>query len=134
MHEILDSSTAGYLKRNDQHYSYRRGPEKATICYLVLPSRTAKWETRLDPSCRGSDYYYGESATSMIVDRSSLDLTEKHQRRFARAMLRLALNHQYTHPSYSKNFLQLLLSTALYCRSRSSVPVRTRRCLRRRRK
>lgn len=98
MHEILDSPTADYMKRNDRHYSYRRGPDKATICYLVLPSRTAKWETRLDPLCRGFDYYYGKSATSMIVDRNSLDLTEKNQRRFARAMLRLALKPS-VHPS-----------------------------------
>ena len=98
MHEILDSSTSAYLKRNNQRYSFRSGPEKATICYLVLPSQNASWETHFDPMCEGSDYYHGESATSMLVDRSSLSLTEEHQRRFARAMRRLALKPS-VHPS-----------------------------------
>jgi hypothetical protein len=44
------------------------------------------------------DYYYGESVSSILVDPNSVALTEEHQRRFARAMLRLALEPS-VHPS-----------------------------------
>ncbi|KAI4738869.1 hypothetical protein E4T50_10658 [Aureobasidium sp. EXF-12298] len=96
MYENLDTSTIQYLERTDTRYSFGGSEtQKATICYLILPSQTAKWDTRLDDSIGD---YYGESANSMLVDRSSLDLSEEHQRRFARAMLRLALKPS-VHPS-----------------------------------
>jgi hypothetical protein len=99
MHENLDADTIKYLERTDSRYtSGGSDTEKATICYLTLPSRTAQWETRLDSASRDSGYYHGESASSMLVDPSSLTLTEGHQRRFARAMLRLALQPS-VHPS-----------------------------------
>lgn len=98
MHEILDFSTSAYLKRNNQRYSFRSRPQKATICYVVLPSQNAQWKTLFDPMCEDSDYYHGESSTSMLVDRSSLNLTQEHQRRFARAMRKLGLKPS-VHPS-----------------------------------
>lgn len=115
MHEILDSDTTKYLKRTNQRYHFRSGPEKATICYLVLPYQNALWETHFDPMCEGSDCYYGESATSMLVDRSSLNLTEEHQRRFARAMRRLALKPS-VHPSQLQDVLSAT-SAISYCPS-----------------
>lgn len=101
MHEVLDASTAGYLKRNDELYAYGNQPEKATICYLVLPPRTAQWETRCDEESKNSGYYHGESASSVLVDPNSLVLSEEHQRRFARAMLQLTLEPS-VHPSQLK--------------------------------
>jgi hypothetical protein len=98
MHEVLDPSTVQYLRRNNKRYAYRPAPEKATICHLVLPTRTAQWKARLDPDCSMSDYYYGESGSSILVDPNSVAVTEEHQRRFARAMLRLALRPS-VHPS-----------------------------------
>jgi hypothetical protein len=98
MHENLDPSTFQYLKRNNGRYAYRTGPEKATLCYLVLPSRAAQWETRPDDDALSSGYYSGESGSSMLVDPSSLALTEEHQRRFAREVLQLALKPS-VHPS-----------------------------------
>jgi hypothetical protein len=98
MHETLDPSTVEYLKSTEDRYSYRSEPEKVTVCYLILPSRTAHWETLLDPALADCGRYQGVSASSMLVDRSSLDLTSEHQRRFARAMLRLALKPS-VHPS-----------------------------------
>lgn len=98
MHETLNTSTINYLKRTNTCYSSRTRPEKATICYLVLPSRNAQWETRFDEMSEDLGYYHGESAISMLVDRNSLYLTEEHQRRFARAMRRLALKPS-VHPS-----------------------------------
>jgi hypothetical protein len=97
MQENLDASTIEYMQRTHTRFSFSEA-EKATICYLVLPSRTVKWETRFDASSRDSGYYHGESANSMLVDPSSLALTEEHKRRFARAMLRLALQPS-VHPS-----------------------------------
>ncbi|KAH0293245.1 hypothetical protein M436DRAFT_81144 [Aureobasidium namibiae CBS 147.97] len=98
MHETLDSSTIKYLQRTDTRYSSRSRPEKTTICLLVLPSRNAQWKTRLDESSEDFEYYHGESVISMLVDRKSLNLTDKHQRRFARALCRLALEPS-VHPS-----------------------------------
>jgi hypothetical protein len=98
VHEVLDPSTVQYLKRNNERYASRPAPEKATICHLVLPTRTAQWKTRLDPDCSMSDYYHGESGSSILVDPNSVALTEEHQRRFARAMLRLDLRPS-VHPS-----------------------------------
>ncbi|KAG9518736.1 hypothetical protein KCV07_g5331, partial [Aureobasidium melanogenum] len=99
MHENLDSSTIAYLKGNVERYSHNKAfPEKATICYLVLPTQSAQWKLRLDPISRESGDYFGESASSMLLDRNSLDLTEEHQKRFARVMLRLALKPS-VHPS-----------------------------------
>ncbi|KAI5196760.1 hypothetical protein E4T42_02390 [Aureobasidium subglaciale] len=99
MCENLSDSTKKYLCDCDERFSkVHSDPEKVAICYLVLPSRSTKWEVRLDPISRESGSYYGESATSMLVDRNSLDLTEEHQQRFARAMSRLALKPS-VHPS-----------------------------------
>ncbi|KAH0016090.1 hypothetical protein KCU78_g7975, partial [Aureobasidium melanogenum] len=99
MHENLDASTIAYLKGNVERYSHKvTCPEEATICYLILPTQSAQWKVRLDPISRDSGEYYGESASSMLVDRNSLDLTEGHQKRFAQAMLRLALKPS-VHPS-----------------------------------
>jgi hypothetical protein len=99
MHENLDDDTIEYLDTTHTRYSNGDSPtQKATICYLVLPSRTAQWGTRLDADCIDNDYLCGESGSSMLVDRSSLDLTAEHQRRFARAMMRLALKPS-VHPS-----------------------------------
>lgn len=98
MHEILDCATAGYIKRHDPRYHFRSSPEKATICYLILPSQNARWEANLDEDSANAGYYHSESATSILVNRSSLDLTEEHQRRFARAMRKLALKPS-VHPS-----------------------------------
>lgn len=99
MHENMDASTITYLKGNVERYSHKVScPEKATICYLILPTQSAQWNVRLDPYSRDSGDYYGESASSMLVDRNSLELTGEHQQRFARAMLRLALKPS-AHPS-----------------------------------
>ncbi|KAK6006155.1 hypothetical protein QM012_006565 [Aureobasidium pullulans] len=99
MHENLNTSTIAYLKSNVPRYSYEvTCPEKATICYLILPTQSAQWTVRLDPNSIDSGEYYGESASSMLVDRNSLDLNQEHQKRFARAMLRLGLKPS-VHPS-----------------------------------
>jgi hypothetical protein len=105
MHENLDADTIEYLNRTDtRHARGGSATEKATICYLVLPSQTAQWKTRLDADCIDSDYFYGQSGSSMLVDRSSLDLTAEHQRRFVRAMMQLALKPS-VHPSQLQNNL-----------------------------
>jgi hypothetical protein len=120
MHEILDSSAAQYLKKNDKRYYYRAEPEKATICYLILPSRTGQWETRCDEESRNSGYYHGQSASSMLVDPSSVNLTEEHKRRFARVMLRLNLKPS-VHPSQLKQGLSAT-STVGNSSSQKKVP------------
>lgn len=99
MHGNLDPSIIKYLERSDKRHS-SGGPEteKATICYLILPSSTEQWETRPDKTCEHSEYCWGESATSILVDRSSLALTDAQQRRFTRAMRRLDLKPS-VHPS-----------------------------------
>lgn len=105
MHENLDAYTITYLKGNVERYSHKVAcPEKAMICYLILPTQSAQWNVRLDPSPRDSGDYYGESASSMLVDRNSHELTEEHQQRFAQAMLRLALKPS-AHPSQLYNTL-----------------------------
>jgi hypothetical protein len=103
MQENLDTSTIEYLQRIDTRYSFSE-TEKASIFYLVLPSQTVKWETRLDAEAKLSGYYHGESGRSMLVDPSSLALTEEHQRRFAQGMLQLALQPS-VHPSQLQDAL-----------------------------
>jgi hypothetical protein len=108
MYENLDASTIKYLERTDDRYSKGMSETtKATICYLTLPSQSARWATQPKESPEGDDCYHAESASSMLVDRSSLDLTDEHRRRFARAMLRLALK-----PSVHPSQLQKSLSAA----------------------
>jgi hypothetical protein len=105
MFETLHESTVKYLERNHNRSSrYGRENQKATICYLTLPSRTAKWKTHLEDLFGGSDYFSGDSARSMLVDPSSLVLTEEQQRRFIRGMLHLALRPS-VHPSQLKQDL-----------------------------
>ncbi|KAG9630540.1 hypothetical protein KCU95_g12475, partial [Aureobasidium melanogenum] len=118
MHENLDTPTIEYLKRT-KRFSHKMGnPERATICYLILPTRAAQWGTRIDPECGFSGDLFGSSANSMLVDCSSLSLTEEHQRRFARAMLRLALKPS-GHPSQLRGAL-----SAASAMSTSSSPLR----------
>ena len=113
MHEYLDTSTKEYLERScGRCFSSEDG--KAVICYLTLPCQTAEWDTRLDSGCGDSGYYYGRSATSMLIDCNSFHLIEEHRRRFARAMLRLGLR-----PSVHPSQLQKNLS-AISTNSKSS--------------
>ncbi|KAI4723420.1 hypothetical protein E4T48_00304 [Aureobasidium sp. EXF-10727] len=120
MHENLDDSTTEYLKSTDRRFARSASdPEKATICYLVLPTQAAQWRVRLDPLCRDSGEYSGDSANSVLIDRSLLDLTEEHQRRFARAMLQLALKPS-VHPSQLRGALSAASSSSIS----SSLPLR----------
>lgn len=117
MEENLDDATIEYLQRTDERYSYNMfEPEKAMICYLTLPPQTAKWDVRLDRDC---DDFYGDSASSMMIDRNSLDLTEEHQRLFARAMSRLALKPS-AHPSQLRTTLSATPAVASSSLTRAS--------------
>lgn len=118
MHENLDDATVEYLERTDERYSRSLfEPDKTTICYLVLPPRAAKWDIQLDRDC---DEYYGASANSMLIDHNSLDLTEAHQRLFARAMSQLALR-----PSAHPSQLRTILSTSPSIASSSTKQARS---------
>ncbi|KAH0274241.1 hypothetical protein KCU91_g5400, partial [Aureobasidium melanogenum] len=118
MHERLDTPTTDYLKRT-KRFSHRTGnPEKATICYLILPTRAAQWRTRIDSDWAFSGELSGSSANSVLVDCSSLSLTEEHQPRFARVMLRLALKPS-VHPSQLRGAL-----SAASAMSTSTSPLR----------
>ncbi|THY48373.1 hypothetical protein D6C98_06761 [Aureobasidium pullulans] len=108
MQETLDETVAGYLMSHDKaFFRSDRELQQATICYLVIPSKAARWKVRLDPMSMDSCDYFGESANSMLLDRNSLDPTEEHQQRFARAMRQLALK-----PSVHPSQLQTALSAA----------------------
>lgn len=106
--ENLDETAADYLMSHDKAFakSYRE-LHQATICYLVIPSKAARWKARLDPILLDSGEIFGESTNSMLLDRNSLDPTEEHQQRFARAMRQLALK-----PSVHPSQLQTALSAA----------------------
>ncbi|OBW69708.1 MAG: Exoribonuclease family protein [Aureobasidium pullulans] len=106
--ETLDETAADYLMSHDKAFakSYREF-HQATICYLVIPSKAARWKARLDPILLDSGEIFGESTNSMLLDRNSLDPTEEHQQRFARAMRQLALK-----PSVHPSQLQTALSAA----------------------
>ncbi|KAL2029653.1 hypothetical protein VTO58DRAFT_108845 [Aureobasidium pullulans] len=106
--ENLDETAADYLMSHDKAFakSYREFYQ-ATICYLVIPSKAARWKARLDPILLDSGEIFGESTNSMLLDRNSLDPTEEHQQRFARAMRQLALK-----PSVHPSQLQTAMSAA----------------------
>lgn len=106
--ENLDETAADYLMSHDKAFakSYRE-LHQATICYLVIPSKAARWKARLDPILLDSGEIFGESTNSMLLDRNSLDPTEEHQQRFARAMRQLGLK-----PSVHPSQLQTALSAA----------------------
>ncbi|CAD0097861.1 unnamed protein product [Aureobasidium mustum] len=112
-------STTEYLNRTDKRYKIAASdPEKATICYLVLPTQAAQWEVQLDPMCSSTDSVFGSSASSILVDRNSMSLTEDHQRRFARALLHLGLKPS-VHPSQLRGALSATSTV-----SNSSTPSR----------
>ncbi|THY33935.1 hypothetical protein D6D01_02126 [Aureobasidium pullulans] len=106
--ENLDETAADYLMSHDRAFvrSYREF-HQATICYLVIPSKAARWKVRLDPTSLDSGEIFGESTNSMLLDRNSLDPTEERQQRFARAMRQLALK-----PSVHTSQLRTALSAA----------------------
>ncbi|KAH0274306.1 hypothetical protein KCU91_g5350, partial [Aureobasidium melanogenum] len=118
MHENLDTTTTEYLKRIKRFSHTMCDPQKATICYLILPTRAAQWGTRIGPDYGFSGDFSGSSANSMLVDSDSLSLTEERQRRFARVMLRLALKPS-VHPSQLRGAL-----SAAPAISSSSSPLR----------
>ncbi|THX52019.1 hypothetical protein D6D06_07013 [Aureobasidium pullulans] len=107
MQENLDRQTTCYLKDYEKLFSETYSElQQATICYLVIPTQTAQWNMRFN-SLFGPNERFGESANSMLLDRNSLDPTEEHQQRFARAMRQLGLK-----PSVHPSQLQTALSAA----------------------
>ncbi|KAH0347941.1 hypothetical protein KCU83_g6518, partial [Aureobasidium melanogenum] len=122
--ELRDENSLNGPSKVRNHMSSRgnndvlRNPEKATICYLILPTRAAQWRTRIDSDWAFSGELSGSSANSVLVDCSSLSLTEEHQPRFARVMLRLALKPS-VHPSQLRGAL-----SAASAMSTSTSPLR----------
>ncbi|THY11734.1 hypothetical protein D6D02_05591 [Aureobasidium pullulans] len=103
--ENLDETAADYLKSHDKAFAKSYTDfYQATICYLVIPSKAARWKVRLDPTLLDSGEIFAESTNSMLLDRNSLDPTEERQQRFARAMRQLALKPS-VHPSQLKTAL-----------------------------
>ena len=124
MHENLDPSITEYLTRTDKRYSHRSSyPEKTTICYLALPTRTAHWKVRPDPMCRPlEDRCFGNSASSMLLDRDSMSLTEKDKQRFTQALKQLALKAS-VHPSQLRETLSAASATRSTSLSSTQVPL-----------
>lgn len=101
MHENLGDDITNYLCRNDKRFSSdHHSPEHATICYLTLPTEAVEYKAVLDRLCREGfgDVYYGRSGKSVLVTPESLDMTEAHRKRFARAMKLLSLRPS-VHPT-----------------------------------
>jgi len=100
MHDKFDPLTASLLEDDDRMYFGIECPSTATVCYLVLPTATAKaapdsW----DETMQTPGWNIGLAAT---VESESLVLSEANKLRFSRAMRQLCLD-VHVHPSQLKS-------------------------------